>query len=55
VTDAVTKPIPVGKDPYGIAITPDGSKVYLTNAADNSVSVIPTATNTVVAVPPGRH
>jgi YVTN family beta-propeller protein len=44
--------IPVGSDPYGIAITADGSKVYVTNAADNTVSVIDTATNTVAAVLP---
>jgi YVTN family beta-propeller protein len=48
----VGSPIPVGSDPYGIAITPDGSKVYVTNEADNTVSVIDTATNMVVAVLP---
>jgi YVTN family beta-propeller protein len=48
----VGMPIPVGSDPTGIAITPDGSKVYVTNEADNTVSVIDTATNIVVAVLP---
>ena len=32
--------------------TPDGSKVYVTNAASNTVSVIDTATNTVTATIP---
>jgi YVTN family beta-propeller protein len=55
VTNTVVGSIPVGYIPRGVAVTPDGSKVFVTNAADNSVSVISTATNTVVAVPPGRH
>jgi YVTN family beta-propeller protein len=32
-----------------VAVTPDGSKVYVTNNGDSSVSVIGAATNTVVA------
>jgi YVTN family beta-propeller protein len=43
----VGSPITVGMGPYGVAVTPDGSKVYVTNSADNTVSVIATATNTV--------
>jgi YVTN family beta-propeller protein len=35
--------------PVGVAMTPDGSKVYVTSAAANIVSVIDTATNTVTA------
>ena len=38
----------VGTEPYGIALTPNGQKAYVTNARSNSVSVIDTATNTVV-------
>jgi YVTN family beta-propeller protein len=40
-----------------VALTPDGSKVYVTNAHDNNVSVINTATNTVVGspIPVGVH
>ena len=41
-------PIHVGNGPVGIAITPDGSKAYVANQFDNTVSVIATATNTVV-------
>ena len=28
----VGSPIPVGSFPFGVAVTPDGSKVYVTNA-----------------------
>jgi YVTN family beta-propeller protein len=34
-----------------VAVTPDGSKVYVTNELGNTVSVIDTATNTAL-VPP---
>jgi YVTN family beta-propeller protein len=39
-------PIPVGNAPVGIAVTPDGSAVYVTNANSGSVTPIATATNT---------
>jgi YVTN family beta-propeller protein/VCBS repeat-containing protein len=48
-TNTVTKTIQVGNHPSGVAITPDGSTVYVTNFDDNTVSVISTATNTVTA------
>jgi YVTN family beta-propeller protein len=35
----------------GVAVTPDGSKVYVANEFDNTVSVIATATNMVVGPP----
>ena len=41
--------IPVGERPRGIAISPDGQEAYVANADDNTVSVIDTATKTVVA------
>jgi YVTN family beta-propeller protein len=44
--------IEVGKKPTGIAITPDGAWVYVTNSQDKTVSVISTATNKVVATVP---
>ena len=37
----------VGTEPFGVAVTPDGSKVYVANQGSNSVSVIATASNTV--------
>ena len=48
-TNTVTATVPVGAGPYGVAVTPDDSKVYITNNGSNSVSVIETATNAVVA------
>jgi YVTN family beta-propeller protein len=48
--EAVT--IPVGTFPEGIAITPNGTHVYVTNFRSNNVSVIATASNTVVATVP---
>jgi YVTN family beta-propeller protein len=40
--------IDVGLAPFGVAVTPDGSKVYVANLS-NTVSVISTATNVVSA------
>jgi YVTN family beta-propeller protein len=49
-TGTVTgNPIDVGSAPYGVAVSPDGSRVYLTNQFSNSVSAIDTATETVIA------
>src|SRR5258706_12629442 len=45
-TDTVIATIPVGVTPFGVAVTPDGSKVYVANRSPNTVSVIHTATNT---------
>jgi len=61
-TNSVVATIPVGQNPppggnpFGVAITPDGARAYVTNQDSgalqmepNTVSVIDTATNTVVA------
>ncbi len=49
-------PVPVGElggpGPAGVAITPDGSKVYVTGVRLNVVFVISTASNTVTATIP---
>jgi YVTN family beta-propeller protein len=50
----VVTTVGVGDLPYGVAITPDGTRAYVTNAYSNSVSVIDTnpsdaSYNTVVA------
>ncbi|MFI5775397.1 beta-propeller fold lactonase family protein [Streptomyces sp. NPDC051658] len=47
----VGSPIPVGNNPAGVAITPNGQRAYVTNGGSNNVSVIDTATNTVVGSP----
>src|SRR5262249_18707983 len=45
---AVGNPITVGSAPTGVAASPDGSKVYVTNRTSGSVSVIRTTDNMVV-------
>ncbi len=47
-----TKSIPVGSRPYGVGVDPSAHTVYVTNAADDSVSVIDAATNTVTTTIP---
>ncbi len=39
-----------GDSPYGVAVTPDGTEVYVTNTNSGTVSVIDTVTNSVVAI-----
>jgi YVTN family beta-propeller protein len=53
-TNTVTATITVGDisaDPNGIAVTPDGSKVFAAIPAFNTVAVIATATNSVTMSP----
>ncbi|MEZ6080913.1 MAG: beta-propeller fold lactonase family protein [Pirellulaceae bacterium] len=45
----VTKHIPVGRNPYGLAMSADGSRVLVANHLGNSVSVIDTASGIVSA------
>jgi YVTN family beta-propeller protein len=44
----VTARIPVGRAPKGIALSPDGKRLYVANRMDDTVSVIDTSTNRVV-------
>jgi PGF-pre-PGF domain-containing protein len=58
-TNIVTARIYTGSSTYGVAVSPDGTKVYVTNegsSTDNStVSIIDASTNTVTAtVPVGK-
>ena len=41
--------MPVGSNPVGVAVKPDGTMVYVTNYGSNTVSVVRTATNTFAA------
>jgi len=56
-TNSVAATVNVGSIPHGVAVTPDGTKVYVANSDYNgTVSVIDTATNTVTAnVPVGNY
>jgi YVTN family beta-propeller protein len=47
-THEVITTVPVGQRPWGIALTPDGKKLYAGNGLSNDVSVIDTATNQVI-------
>jgi predicted alpha-1,2-mannosidase len=44
--------IPVGSGPDGVAVTPDGSQVFVANNNTNNVSVIDTSDNQVIATIP---
>lgn len=39
----VGSPIPVGQEPYGVAVNQQGSRVYVSNQIDKTISVIDTA------------
>lgn len=43
--------IPVGRTPAGLAITPNGKRVYVANGNGGTISVIDTATNTAIGKP----
>lgn len=45
--------IPVGLSPDQVTVLPNGKFAYVTNQADNTVSVVKIATNTVIATLPG--
>jgi YVTN family beta-propeller protein len=44
--------VTVGNGPRGVAVTPNGSFVYVANLNDDTVSVVATATKTVIATVP---
>jgi YVTN family beta-propeller protein len=47
----VGSPIPVGTQPHGVAITPDGLRAYVANTLDNTVSAIDVPTRQIVGSP----
>jgi len=55
--EIVGAPIAIGAGamPTGIAFAPDGTTAYVSSAGANTVSVIDTASDTIVAVLPGFH
>jgi YVTN family beta-propeller protein len=48
-TNTIITTVNVGLLPGGVAITPDGTKVYVANLLSNNVSIIDTGTNTVIS------
>src|SRR5262245_46162436 len=54
LNNSATTTIPLGQHgPWGVAVSPDGSKVYVTSPyPDNTVLVIATANNAVIATIP---
>src|SRR5450631_4274312 len=49
--NTVAATIPVGGRPYGVAVTPDGAKLYVTNQ-EGGVAVIATAAKAITATIP---
>jgi YVTN family beta-propeller protein len=45
----VSTRIPVGRNPRGITLAPDGKRLYVANRMDDSISVVDTASNRVVS------
>jgi DNA-binding beta-propeller fold protein YncE len=39
-TNTVIAPIPVGDGPWSVAVSPNGTRGYVTNLVDGTVSVI---------------
>src|SRR5215470_3850463 len=51
-TSTLVKKIAVGGSPFGVAVHPNGTRVYVANWGSDTVSVIDTAINGVVATIP---
>jgi YVTN family beta-propeller protein len=52
---SVTATIPVGTDPRGVAVAPDGRHVYVTNVGSKNMSVIDATSNSVTATIPAGY
>ena len=48
-SNTVVATVGVEDSPVGVAVTPDGTRVYVANSQSSSVSVVDTSTNSVVA------
>jgi YVTN family beta-propeller protein len=55
-TNSVITRIPVGTAPYGVAVSPDGDRVYIAcGENDGGIYIIDTVTNTVAGTIEGMH
>jgi YVTN family beta-propeller protein len=54
-SDNTTYTVNVGSNPYGVAVSPDGTKIYVANRGDNTVSVINASDNTTYTVNVGSN
>jgi YVTN family beta-propeller protein len=52
-TDAVVATIPVGVDPYSVAVNPVTNRIYVANQSTHSVTVIDGVTHGTVDIPAG--
>jgi YVTN family beta-propeller protein len=48
-TNSVTATVGVGTNPYSAIVNPAGTRVYVSNVGDNTVSVVDASTNAVIA------
>jgi YVTN family beta-propeller protein len=54
-TNKISGSVKVGQRPWGIALTPDGSKLYTANGPSNDVSVVDTRKLQVIkTIPVGK-
>ena len=44
-SNAIRASVPVGRDPYGAALSPDGRRLYSGDKVDNTLTVVDTGTN----------
>jgi YVTN family beta-propeller protein len=47
-SNEVTGSVEVGRRPWGIALSPDGKRLYAADGPSNSIAVVDLATNSVV-------
>jgi len=50
VAGRIVATIPVGREPYGVTLSPDGKLLYASNKVDNTIHVIDTATRKRLSV-----
>jgi YVTN family beta-propeller protein len=55
-TDRIAAVVPVGKRPWGVAVSTDGRFIYTANGLSNDVTVVDASTNRVLGrIPVGQR